>query len=120
MTIVTIDYEMSGNPIPHRSDVLYHVQLDNWDPFEAAQDPDLPPRQVTYRDGVALHAAAKARRQVLSYRLRSSGTATRSGSTTVHGGVSQYDGRFLPNVRYAFSLWRWLGWGAQIRHGITS
>jgi len=67
MTIVNIDYVMSGNPIPHRSDVLYHVQLDNWDPYNAAGEPDLPPRQVTYRDGTALLAAQKARRQVLSY-----------------------------------------------------
>jgi putative ABC transport system permease protein len=68
MTIVNIDYIMSGNPIPHRSDILYHVQLDSWDPYNAAVDPDLPPRQVTYRDGTALLAAQKARRQVLSYR----------------------------------------------------
>lgn len=68
MTIANIDYVMSGNPIPHRSDVLFHVQLDSWDPYEAAVDPDLPPRQVTYRDGTALLAARKARRQVLSYR----------------------------------------------------
>lgn len=68
MTIVTIDYVMGGNPIPHRSDLLYYVQLDNWDPYEAANEPDLPPRQVTYRDGTALLAARKARRQVLSYR----------------------------------------------------
>ena len=67
MTIVNIDYVMSGNPIPHRSDLLYYVQLDNWDPYNAAVEPDLPPRQVTYRDGTALLAARKARRQVLSY-----------------------------------------------------
>lgn len=68
MTIVNIDYIMSGNPIPHRSELLYHVQLDNWDPYNAAVDPDLPPQQVTYRDGFALWAAQKARRQVLSYK----------------------------------------------------
>ena len=68
MTIVNIEYVMGGNPIPHRSDVLFHVQLDNWDPYDAAVDPDLPPRQVTYRDGTALLAANQARRQVLSYK----------------------------------------------------
>lgn len=67
MTVINIDYVMSGNPIPHRSDVLYHVQLDNWDPNNAARDPDHPPDQVTYIDGTALLAAGKARRQVLSY-----------------------------------------------------
>jgi putative ABC transport system permease protein len=68
MTIVNIDYVMSGNPIPHRSDLLYHVQLDSWDPNQAANDPDEPPDQVTYLDGKALLEARKGRRQVLSYR----------------------------------------------------
>ncbi len=68
MTIVNINYVMGGDPIPHKSKVLYHVQLDSWDPLEAAREPDFPPSQVTYRDGTALLAAAEARRQVLSYR----------------------------------------------------
>jgi len=68
MTIINIDYVMSGNPIPHRSDVLYHVQLDSWDPYEAYRDPDQPPDQTTYIDSTALLEAAKARRQVVSYR----------------------------------------------------
>ena len=67
MTIVNIDYVMSGNPIPHRSDLLYHVQLDSWDPYEAAEEPNEPPDQLTYIDGKALLEAAKARRQALSY-----------------------------------------------------
>lgn len=68
MTIVNIDYVMSGNPIPHRSELLYHVQLDSWDPYEAAEEPNEPPDQVTFIDGKALLEAGKARRQVLSYR----------------------------------------------------
>jgi len=68
MTIVNIDYIMGSNPIPQRSDILYYVQVDSWDPFDAAVEPDRPPRQVTYRDGTALLEAQKARRQVLSYK----------------------------------------------------
>jgi putative ABC transport system permease protein len=68
MTIINIDYVMGGNPIPHRSDVLFHVQVDNWNPNNAYQEPDLPPEQVTYLDGTALLAAGEARRQVLSYK----------------------------------------------------
>jgi putative ABC transport system permease protein len=67
MTIVNIEYVMGTNPIPQRSDVLFYAQLDSWDPNEAAVDVDRPPQQVTYRDGTALLAAQKARRQVLSY-----------------------------------------------------
>ena len=68
MTIINIDYVMSGNPIPQRSKVLYNVQLDSWDPNEPAEEPNEPPNQVTYLDGTALLAAAEGRRQVLSYR----------------------------------------------------
>ncbi|MEJ2127856.1 MAG: ABC transporter permease [Woeseiaceae bacterium] len=68
MTIINVDYVMSGNPIPHRSDVLYHVQVDSWSPNDAYEDPDLPPEQVTYMDGYALWDAGKARRQTLSYK----------------------------------------------------
>ncbi|MEQ9562721.1 MAG: ABC transporter permease, partial [Woeseiaceae bacterium] len=60
MTIVNIDYVMSGNPIPHRSDVLYYVQVDNWDPYQAAGEPNEPPDQVSYLDGTALLQAGKA------------------------------------------------------------
>jgi putative ABC transport system permease protein len=67
MTMATIEYVMGGNPIPHRSDLLYHVQLDSWDPNEPADEPDKPPDQVTYLDGTAVWSAGKARRQVLSY-----------------------------------------------------
>lgn len=68
MTVINVDYVMSGNPIPHKSDVLFHVQLDNWNPNDAYDEPNEPPEQVTYLDGSALLAAGKARRQVLSYK----------------------------------------------------
>lgn len=68
MTIINIDYVMSGNPIPHRSDVLYHVQVDSWNPNDPYEDPDLPPEQLTYLDGNALWQAGEARRQALSYK----------------------------------------------------
>ena len=68
MTIINIYYVMGGNPIPDRSDVLYYVQIDNWDPNKAYEEPDKAPEQVTYMDGKALLDARKARRQVLSYK----------------------------------------------------
>jgi putative ABC transport system permease protein len=42
MTIANIEYIMGSNPIPHRSDVLFYVQLDGWDPYNAAVEPDRP------------------------------------------------------------------------------
>ncbi len=67
MTIVTIRYVMSGNPIPEKSDQLYYVQVDNWDPSEVYYEPNEPPDQLTYLDATALYAADKASRQVISF-----------------------------------------------------
>lgn len=68
MTIVTIQYIMSGNPIPEKSDQLFHVRVDNWDPNEAYDEPNEPPEQLTYLDATALYAAGKASRQVISFK----------------------------------------------------
>jgi putative ABC transport system permease protein len=67
MTIVTVRHVMSGNPIEHKNDQLYHVQVDNWNPDDAYQDPDLPPEQMTYMDARALHDAGRAFRQTTSF-----------------------------------------------------
>lgn len=69
MTIVTIHYIMSGNPIQHKSDQLYYVQVDNWDPSSPYDEPNEPPEQLTYLDATALMSAAKARSQVVSYKV---------------------------------------------------
>jgi len=69
MTITTIHHIMGGNPIPHKSDQLFHVQLDNWDPSEPYDDPNEPPEQLTYLDATALMDANKASRQVIGYKI---------------------------------------------------
>ena len=68
MTTITVNYLMGANPIPHKSDQLYHVQLDNWDPNVSSDDPLEPPDQVTYTDAMALMKSAPAFRQVASNR----------------------------------------------------
>jgi putative ABC transport system permease protein len=68
MTTITVNYIMSSNPIPHKSDQLFYVQLDNWDPYEDPQDGFEPPDQVTYLDAMALMKSGKAYRQVASNR----------------------------------------------------
>ena len=67
MTIVTVNYIMSGNPIPHKSDQLFYVQVDNWDPSEPFDEPNEPPDQMTYLDATALLAEGRADRQVISF-----------------------------------------------------
>jgi putative ABC transport system permease protein len=67
MTTITVNYIMSGNPIPHKSEQLFYVQLDNWDPNDPPDDYELPD-QMTYLDAMALMKAGKAYRQVASNR----------------------------------------------------
>ena len=68
MTIITVNHVMSGNPIPQKSDQLFYVQLDGWDPNKYDEDEFEPPDQVTYLDAMALMKADKAYRQVASNR----------------------------------------------------
>lgn len=69
MTTVTVNYLMSANPIPNKSEQLFYVQLDNWDPHQPANDNGDPPDQLTYRDSSALWAANKAFRQVVQAQM---------------------------------------------------
>lgn len=69
MTTFTVYYLMSGDPIPHKSNVLYAVQLDNWDPNDPPTESasDVQP-QLTYQDGdYLMHADTPALRQVHMY-----------------------------------------------------
>jgi len=67
MSIITVNYVMSGNPIPQKSDQLFYVQLDSWNPNEQNEGYDLVD-QLTYLDAMALMKAGKAFRQVASNR----------------------------------------------------
>lgn len=51
-TFITTYYLMSGDPIPEKSDRLFYVEMDSWDPSRPFSDehPERPPSQVTYRD----------------------------------------------------------------------
>ncbi|NNE04712.1 MAG: ABC transporter permease [Xanthomonadales bacterium] len=68
MTTITVNYMMGSNPIPSKSDQLFYVQLDTWDPNTVSDDPFEPPDQVTYNDAMALMKSAPAYRQVASNR----------------------------------------------------
>ena len=70
MTMVTLTYTTSNNPIPHKSDVLFYVQLDSWSPDNPAQQPNEPPNLVTYLDATALMEAKRAYRQTISSMAR--------------------------------------------------
>jgi putative ABC transport system permease protein len=68
MTTITVNYIMSGNPIPHKSDQLFYVQIDNWDPNVQGDEGYELQDQITYIDAMALMKANKAYRQIASNR----------------------------------------------------
>ena len=63
MTTITVNYLMSANPIPHKSEQLFYVQLDSWDVNDPFDEGINPPDQLTYTDSTNLMKANKAFRQ---------------------------------------------------------
>ncbi len=49
---VTVYHVYSGNPIPTKSESLFYVEMDSWDPNQpySRRRPEIPPEQITYRD----------------------------------------------------------------------
>lgn len=63
MTTITVNYLMSANPIPQKSEQLFFVQMDSWEPNNTYDDDGDAPTQLTYRDATYLWQAQKAKRQ---------------------------------------------------------
>jgi putative ABC transport system permease protein len=70
---MTVYHAMSGNPIWWKSDRLYAVTMDNWDPLRPhdLQHPDLPPQQLTYKDALYLLGSNIPERKVVMYARQS-------------------------------------------------
>jgi putative ABC transport system permease protein len=64
-TFATVRHSYAKDPIPSKSDVLYYVRLDSWDPLKPypGADTTLPPTQITYRDMTAIMKSEIPRRQ---------------------------------------------------------
>lgn len=70
MTTLTIYYMMAGDPIPHKSDVLFNVQIDSWEKDEPYDDDDpaAAPTQLTYLDAQALRDLPGAKRRAAMFK----------------------------------------------------
>jgi putative ABC transport system permease protein len=69
MTTLTVHYMMSGNPIPAKSDVLFAVTLDSWNPIRPFDEdyPDRAPHQLTFHDAKRLIELGAAPRQTAMF-----------------------------------------------------
>jgi putative ABC transport system permease protein len=70
--VVTISmyHAMSGNPIWWKSDRLYAVTMDSWDPNKPYDEsrPSLPPPQLSYKDAMALSSSGIPLRHVIMHK----------------------------------------------------
>lgn len=67
---LTVYHAMSGNPIWWKSDRLFAVTMDNWDPktpYPYSPDKKLPPPELTYKDARYLFHSDIPQRKVVMY-----------------------------------------------------
>jgi len=69
MTTLTVHYMMSGNPIPEKSNLLFAITMDSWNPLRPFDDdrPERAPHQLTFHDAERLVALGKAKRQTAMF-----------------------------------------------------
>ncbi len=72
ITGLTIYHMLARDPIPQKSDQLFRVQLDSWDPdspfFEGGDEPSGPPFWLTYQDAMALLESDIPKAHAANYR----------------------------------------------------
>ena len=70
---MTVYHAMSGNPIWWKSDRLYAVTMDDWDPVRPYDPrfPNRPPPQLTYKDAVYLLGSKIPERKTVTYEMQS-------------------------------------------------
>jgi putative ABC transport system permease protein len=71
-TFIALRHLFAKDPLPDKSQTLFYVRLDNWDPQRAyvAEDPHSLPTQVTYRDAMGLMKSGIPVRQTPSFKAR--------------------------------------------------
>lgn len=69
MTTLTVHYMMSGNPIPEKSDTLFAITMDSWNPLRPFDDdrPERAPHQVTFHDAERLLQFGQGKRQAAMF-----------------------------------------------------
>jgi putative ABC transport system permease protein len=116
---LTMYHAMSGNPIWWKSDQLYAVTLDNWDPAEPADvaRPSLPPDQMTYRDAEMVYRSGIAKHTTIMYRAWGvvSGDGLHGPLEPIAATTRVTTGDFFPMFEVPFQYGE--GWGSKADMG---
>lgn len=70
MTTLTIYYLMGSDPIPHKSDLLFNVQIDSWEKDEPWDDdkPEAAPNQLGYIDAMGIRDLPGTKRRAAMFK----------------------------------------------------
>ena len=100
----TIYHAMATNPIEWKSDELYAVTIDTWDPDEPYNEksPDVPPLLMTYRDATALHTSDIPKRSVVMFKSGAVLDSGRAGAKPFRAILRVTTGEFFPMFELPF------------------
>ena len=112
MTTLTVHYLMSSNPIPSKSDVLFAVTMDSWNPLRPFDDdrPERAPHQLTYADAERLLAIGRGRRQTAMFETSLIVEPTGDGGLPFEATARAATGDFFPMFEVPFLFGA--GWDA--------
>lgn len=111
---LTIYHAMSRNPISWKSERLFAVTMDSWDPNKPAdlERPQLPPAQLTYKDALYLFSTSIPERKVVMYARQSvllGGMAQQREPVPISTRVTTADFFAMFDVPFLYGR----GWGPQ-------
>jgi putative ABC transport system permease protein len=98
MTTLTVYYMMSGNPIPEKSEVLFAITMDSWNPLRPFDDdyPERGPHQITFHDAERLMAAGEGKRRAAMFESSLVIEPIDAGELPFEAGARVTHGEFFP------------------------
>jgi len=104
ITTLTVYYLMSGNPIPDKSNELFAITMDSWNPLRPFDDdyPERAPHQVTFHDAERLIAIGKGKRQTAMFESSLIIEPINDGELPYEAGARVTSGDFFPMFNVPF------------------
>lgn len=97
MVFITARYRLASNPIPGKSERLFHVQMDSWSPETPwdDDDPGEPPNQLTYTDAMAVRNSGVAAYSTISFKADLTVLPSRDGQRPYRESIRMTYGDFF-------------------------
>lgn len=102
MITYSLIHLMSKDPLPNKSQRVFHVQLDNWNLHSSAIPPDLPPEEVTWGDAMNIVNAKQAKFQAAHAITWGMVTPTDNNTPPFLGIIRATQGEFFPMFEVPF------------------